>query len=330
MSKGRHIGILVLFLALVPGLLLAACSSPSTPATEQPAEQPATSTDGTAQADVFLNPYRNECTVAGELRLCYVASLGDTGNFAAYEGEIENFTYEWGNAYQLRGSGDENSFRVEEVIMQTAEPGGVHFPLVLTGGGDRIVRLADGQYEFYAEKQFTCSDLESCRTLDAAITREQPISFEFQTPDDPADPLILLDWSSDTAVAQVGEEPGLLRGEWILQSITVEKDVTEPILAGTAPTAIFALDDSLSTGNVSGNGGCNDYSGTVALSGNEIDISEIVRAEQQCTNPPGVMDQEQRFVSALSVAESYSVAEDRLQIVYNNGNSVLHLVRQGQ
>ncbi len=315
--NAKHAWGLSTLLVVMAGLImLPACGSPETAANQ----------DG-ALLEVLINPYREECRVNGELRLCYVTNVGDTGEFSPYEGQIENFEYEWGYGYEISGSGDENRFLVDEVLNKTAEPGGVHFPLVITGGGNRIVQTDEGLYEFYGEKSFSCADIDSCGTLDRVITREQPITFEFQTPEDPADPYILLDWESEAVPAQVGEEPGLLNGNWVLQSITLDKDVQEPSISGSHVTANFALDDSLSKGTVSGNGGCNDYTADFTISGNSINIENLERGEAQCTDPPGVMEQEQRFVSALTVAESFSVEGGRLQIVYNSGDSVLHLVR---
>ncbi|MCB8984338.1 MAG: META domain-containing protein [Ardenticatenaceae bacterium] len=320
MDRIIHLRRLAASLAILAALLLvSACSAPET-AVDQAG----------ALTEVYLNPYRNECTVNGDLRLCYVANVSGTDNFSTYAGEIENFAYEWGYSYGLKGNGDENSFRVEEVVTKAAEPGGVHFPLTLTGGAERIVKVAEGLYEFYGEKRFTCGTVDSCSTLDRVLTREEPIAFQFQTPDNPADPLILLDWTSSAVAAQVGEQPGLMRNQWVLQSFTVDKNVQELALAGSRVTANFALDESLSTGTVSGNGGCNNYTANITISGNAMTIKDLARGEVQCSDPPGVMDQEQRFLSALTVAESYSVDSGRLEILYNSGNSILHFISDGE
>ena len=110
------------------------------------------------------------------------------------------------------------------------------------------------------------------------------------------------------------------------QSFTVDENMQEPVISGSRITAGFTLDDSLSTGTISGNGGCNDYTASFTISGNTIEINNLERSEAQCTDPPGIMDQEQRFVSALTVADSFSVDGERLQIVYNSGDAILHLV----
>lgn len=307
----------------VIGLMLASCGGGESAETAQGPE--ATSAD-----EFYLNPYRQECEVDGTLQMCYVASRAANVEFTTYSGTVENLEYEWGNAYALRGSGDGNVFQVEEVLSKTAEPGGVHFPLTITGGGGRIVQLEDGVFELYGEKKFTCDPNDSCGTLDRVIDRNQPITFEFETPPNPADPLILLEWASEAVPAQVGEEPGMLVNNWTLASFTVEKNEERPLLAGTEVTADIALDDSLSSGTISGNAGCNDYSATVTISGNAIKVENMKRGEVQCNDPPGVMEQEQLFLSALTVADSFLVDNGHLAITYNSGNSALNLITAGQ
>lgn len=276
------------------------------------------------ESTLYVNPYKNECTIDGELQLCYVASLGDATVFSPYTGDIQNFEYEWGYEYQLTGSGDGDLFQVQEIGNRVAEPGGVHFPLTITGGGQRIVETADGIYEIYGEKSFTCSPEADCETLSQVIGREEPIEFEFETPQNPDDPYTLLSWESESSSAQVGEEPDLLNISWTLDSFTVDENEVESTLTGTEITAVFTPGDNFSSGTVSGSTGCNDYTASFTLEGNTIDIFDLEKTEAQCDNPPGIMSQEQRFVSALTVADSFLVDGDALHINYNSGDSALN------
>jgi heat shock protein HslJ len=296
-------------------LLLAACGG------SEVAIEPETNV-----STLYVNPYKDECVIAGELQLCYVVSLGDTGDFSPYTGDIQNFEYEWGYEYRLTGTGDRNLFRVEDSGSKVAEPGGEHFPLTITGGAQRIVEIADGVFELYGEKTFTCSPEADCETLKQVIGREEPIEFEFETPQNPADPYTLLSWESESGSAQVGEEPGLMGISWTMDSFTGDDNMVEPMLAGTQITAIFTAGDNLSSGTVSGSTGCNDYTASFTLEGNSIDIFDLEKTEAQCDNPPGIMSQEQRFVSALTVADSFLVNGDTLQINYNSGESALNFV----
>jgi hypothetical protein len=315
MSKTNFVkAIVLLWLVAATVLLLVACG-----ASEQTAEPES------GGSTVYVNPYKNECTIEGELQLCYVASLGDTGDFSPYTGDIQDFEYQWGYGYELIGTGDRNLFQVQEVRNKDAEPGGVHFALTITGGGKRIVETSDGVFEIYGEKSFTCSPEADCETLSQVIGREGPIEFEFETPENPDDPYTLLSWESESGSAQVGEEPGLLARSWVMDSFTVSKNEVEPVLAGTQVTAVFTPGDDVSSGTVSGSTGCNDYTASFTLDGNTIDIFDLEKTEAQCDNPPGIMSQEQRFISALTVANSFLVDDDMLHINYDSGESALNL-----
>ena len=305
----------VAFLVVFIPFLLAACDG-SQSAANQP-DEPIT---------MYVNPFKSECTVDGELQLCYVASVGESGDFAPYEHPIENFTYEWGYGYAVKGKNGADGFLVEEVSEKSAEPGGVHFPMTITGGNGRITEIADGVFEVYGEKSFVCSDAASCDSLSDVIDREQQIVLKFETPQNPADPYVLLSWESDTAVAQIHEEPGLTGRTWRLSSFTISKDNVQPVFSGTAITANFSLEDDFSKGTVSGLGGCNAFTASVTISGNNIEITDMERGEAQCTDPPGTMEQEQMFVSALTAVQSFLVDGETLQLNYNSGESVLNLV----
>ena len=318
-QKYPRIVISLAVFAIVAILMVACGGNSAAPSAVEP-------TTASGASAFYLNPYKDECLAAGELKLCYVARATTGEEFTTYAGEVENFDYEWGYGYALTGRGDGSVFTVEEVTNKTAEPGGTQFDMTITGGGNHIVLKGDGVYELYGEKTFTCDPTASCETLDRVINREQPITFKFKTPVDPADPLILLSWDSVAVPAQVGEEPGLMFHEWDLQSVTVSKDQQQLTLAGTAVTANFALNDSFSAGTVTGNAGCNDYSADVTLDGNAIKFTNIVRGDVQCSNPPGIMEQEQLYLGALPVVQDFLVDGDRLELNYNSGDSVLNMV----
>ncbi len=285
-------------------------------------EEPETSAEG---AEILVNPYKAECEIDSNLQLCYVVGAGESSDFAPYMGEITGFDYEWGHAYNLRVTGDNTQYQVEEVLVDSPEPGGVNFEMVLTGGDGRIRGTSEGAYEFYGEKAFVCDSDADCDALEGVINRTEPISFTFQTPENPADPYVLKSWQSETKVAQVGEQPDLVGENWVLESVTVSKNETQPVIAGVTSTAVFIIDTGLSSGTVTGFGGCNSYTGQFSISGNTLTIKELEIGEAQCENPPGVMNQEQQFISALRVAGSYLVEDGKLQISYNSGESALNL-----
>jgi heat shock protein HslJ len=81
---------------------------------------------------------------------------------------------------------------------------------------------------------------------------------------------------------------------------------TSPI-PGTVITAVFE------DGRVRGSTGCNSYSGTYKVRGNNITVSEIIATEMACPEPEGVMQQETTFIQLLSEAESFQLTDGQLQ-----------------
>ena len=69
------------------------------------------------------------------------------------------------------------------------------------------------------------------------------------------------------------------------------------VLPDTTVTAQFVL------GSVSGNGGCNQYSFGYKVDGNKLTVRpQGASTAMMCAEPPGVMDQEQAYLAALSKA----------------------------
>ncbi|MFC1874276.1 DUF4382 domain-containing protein [Chloroflexota bacterium] len=105
--------------------------------------------------------------------------------------------------------------------------------------------------------------------------------------------------------------------KWILQSYGETGNLTD-VLSGTEVTAEFVS----SEGTVKGSAGCNSYFGSYEVEGSQLSIPGPIGAtEMYCAEPEGVMDQEQEYLAALQLAESYEIDGDELRI--NCGNQVL-------
>jgi heat shock protein HslJ len=81
------------------------------------------------------------------------------------------------------------------------------------------------------------------------------------------------------------------------------------VLEGTTLTASFGEDGSLS-----GNSGCNQYTGTYKVDGNQITIGPLASTMMMCSDPAEVMDQEAQFLAALQSAASYEIEGNVLQL----------------
>lgn len=78
-------------------------------------------------------------------------------------------------------------------------------------------------------------------------------------------------------------------------------------------------------GQVSGTGGCNSIGGKARIDGVAIHFGDLFSTEMACA--PAVMDQEGKFLDALSRAASYRIdaERDKLILVDNAGNDIMVL-----
>ena len=107
------------------------------------------------------------------------------------------------------------------------------------------------------------------------------------------------------------EHPGtssLAGTTWLLESIGPSGNL-RPALAAVEVTLTFSDD-----GRVSGNASCNSYFGQyVSDTDGALSISGLGSTKMYC-HEPGVMQQEQDFLAALSQAQHYTVVNGRLSI----------------
>lgn len=91
-------------------------------------------------------------------------------------------------------------------------------------------------------------------------------------------------------------------------------------LTDTKPTAVFGT-----SGALSGSGGCNSYSATYNVSGDEVKIGNTVSTLIACVGG-GVMEQEQRFFKALESARTFTLEPGALQLRKADGTTAALLV----
>jgi heat shock protein HslJ len=118
------------------------------------------------------------------------------------------------------------------------------------------------------------------------------------------DRLEIVDSAGATTLVFVkGPAPAALSGtSWTLVSLAGEDGTMAPVLAGTNVTAAFGTD-----GRVGGSAGCNRYGANYTTDGASLTIEPAVRTEMYCSEPPGIMDQEDRYLALLAEVASYRV-----------------------
>jgi heat shock protein HslJ len=91
---------------------------------------------------------------------------------------------------------------------------------------------------------------------------------------------------------------------------------------GNSPIAGTQLTIEFEDGQVSGNTGCNLFSGSYQVDGDSISFSGLAWTERGCIDPEGVMEQERRYMELLGAAERFELGEDELKIYAGSSGSL--------
>ena len=107
--------------------------------------------------------------------------------------------------------------------------------------------------------------------------------------------------------------------DWRLVSLGPSGAETD-IVAGTTVTLKFG-DDGRATGST----GCNSYSGTYQVRGDSLSFGRLISTRRACLDQ-NANQQEQRFLSALEMANRFRLNANRLTILSDRGRNVLNFV----
>jgi heat shock protein HslJ len=102
-----------------------------------------------------------------------------------------------------------------------------------------------------------------------------------------------------------------LAGKWEVLNSFRPGAVTSPV-PGSTLTAEFA------DGTISGNSGCNQYTGPYEASGTSITIGPLASTLRACADP-AVGQQETEYLAALELARTFSVAGGNLNLFREDG-----------
>lgn len=105
--------------------------------------------------------------------------------------------------------------------------------------------------------------------------------------------------------ASVGTQA--LRGEWDVTSLYTGNAISSPVEGSTLTLAFTATE-------ASGDGGCNTFSGNYSVSGTDaITIGPLASTLRACADP-ALDTQEQQYLTALGLAETYQVTGNQLTL----------------
>jgi heat shock protein HslJ len=119
-----------------------------------------------------------------------------------------------------------------------------------------------------------------------------------------------------SACAAAGGQNALEGTSWILASI----DGLAPV-PGSTITAAFDVN-----GQVGGSSGCNSYSASYLTEGDSLTIGRAVGTLMACEEP--VMQQESKYLEALSATASYAISGDALTLRDSSGAARLVFAAQ--
>jgi heat shock protein HslJ len=112
----------------------------------------------------------------------------------------------------------------------------------------------------------------------------------------------------------VPQQTPLTGTDWQVSLYNNGKEAMVSSLAGTTITLMF-----VEGGNVTGNGGCNNYTGDYTLDGNQLTIGELATTRMFCAEPEGAMDQETAFLAALQSSTSFQIMGGDLELLDADG-----------
>lgn len=126
------------------------------------------------------------------------------------------------------------------------------------------------------------------------------------------------DGSTSSETIEITVVNGLTANRWLLQSYSSPETGYRTPIPGTQVTARFEA-----SGALSGNGGCNDYSGGFTAYDETLLVSNVGVTGALCNTPEGVDQQESVYLSLLQKAARFSVSAGQLSIFDSAGNRIL-------
>jgi heat shock protein HslJ len=121
--------------------------------------------------------------------------------------------------------------------------------------------------------------------------------------------LLFLIAACTPAASQAGSNTDLAGTSWVVTAYDNGSQTVTDVLEGTTLTANFGED-----GTLTGNSGCNEYSGPSKITANQIGIGPLTSTRKACSDPAGVMEQESQYLAALENAQVFVVDGNTLEL----------------
>ncbi|MGD2078547.1 MAG: META domain-containing protein [Chloroflexota bacterium] len=126
------------------------------------------------------------------------------------------------------------------------------------------------------------------------------------------------DGSTTSESIEITVVNGLTANRWVLQSYSSPQTGYRTPIPGTQITARFEPN-----GDLSGNGGCNTYSGGFTAFDRVLRVSNLAQTGALCGDPQGADQQEATYISLLQQAARFQVTAGQLSVFDSAGNRIL-------
>jgi heat shock protein HslJ len=121
---------------------------------------------------------------------------------------------------------------------------------------------------------------------------------------------LFLDLKFDSGTMRFSAQSTELAGtSWIVTGYNNGREAVVSVIIGSEITANFGAD-----GQLTGSAGCNNYFASYTTDGDNITIGPAGSTQQFCSEPEGIMAQEQEYLTALQTAATYSNRGDTLDL----------------
>jgi heat shock protein HslJ len=139
------------------------------------------------------------------------------------------------------------------------------------------------------------------------------------------DTLELSDVDGDVLAVYAAQSQELAGSSWDVISYNNGRGGVVSLIIGTEITANFGEDDQLT-----GNAGCNDYTGSYEADGDNISIGPAAVTRKFCADPEGVMEQESEYLAALETAATYKIEGNTMNMRTSEGSTVANFIRASE
>jgi heat shock protein HslJ len=126
--------------------------------------------------------------------------------------------------------------------------------------------------------------------------------------------LFLKDDSGTTVITYREDAQTLSDTNWNVTGLNNGKQAVVSVITGSTITLNFTGETQ-----VSGNAGCNTYSGGYSATGSTISIGELASTMMACIEPEGVSDQESLYLKALKNSTTFKIENNSLVMRDDSG-----------